>query len=90
MLFADNLQTHSWSFECASTTCAGFDVLQGLLIQQPGLPDVYKALAALLLGKRTSHDVEEMVNDISSSQRSPVGSTLAHWLHYASSTGVFG
>lgn len=70
-LFLDNLQTHSWSFECASTTCAGFDVLLGLLIQQPRLPDVYKALAALLLGKKTSRGVEETVNDVPSSELSP-------------------
>lgn len=67
----DNLQTHSWSLECASTKCAGFDVLQGLLVQQPQLPDVYKALAALLLGKRSSVDVEEEVNDLPSSGHPP-------------------
>ncbi|KAM3606165.1 uncharacterized protein V6R79_011883 [Siganus canaliculatus] len=51
----DNLRSQSWSYECSSTTCPGFDVLQGLLIRHSHLPQVYEALAALLLGKKTSH-----------------------------------
>lgn len=60
----DNLRAHCWSYECSSTTCPGFDVLQGLLIQQSHLPEVYEALAALLLGKKTSHTGEEKVDNI--------------------------
>ncbi|XP_076599423.1 WD repeat- and FYVE domain-containing protein 4 isoform X1 [Chaetodon auriga] len=51
----DNLRAHSWSYECSSTTCPGFDVLQGLLIRLSRMPQVYEALAALLLGKKASH-----------------------------------
>ncbi|XP_024660429.2 WD repeat- and FYVE domain-containing protein 4 isoform X1 [Maylandia zebra] len=51
----DNLQANSWSHECVSTTCSGFDVLRELLIKQSHLPHVYEALAALLQGKKTSH-----------------------------------
>ncbi|XP_023139483.2 WD repeat- and FYVE domain-containing protein 4 isoform X3 [Amphiprion ocellaris] len=54
----DNLRAHSWSYECLSTTCPGFDVLQGLLIKHSHLPQVYEALAALLLGKRNSNAAE--------------------------------
>uniref|UniRef100_A0A3P8TDE6 Alfy-like armadillo-like repeat domain-containing protein n=1 Tax=Amphiprion percula TaxID=161767 RepID=A0A3P8TDE6_AMPPE len=54
----DNLRAHSWSYECLSTTCPGFDVLQGLLIKHTHLPQVYEALAALLLGKRNSNAAE--------------------------------
>uniref|UniRef100_A0A3P9B4G9 Alfy-like armadillo-like repeat domain-containing protein n=1 Tax=Maylandia zebra TaxID=106582 RepID=A0A3P9B4G9_9CICH len=53
----DNLQANSWSHECVSTTCSGFDVLRELLIKQSHLPHVYEALAALLQGKKTSHTV---------------------------------
>ncbi|CAB1312395.1 unnamed protein product, partial [Coregonus sp. 'balchen'] len=48
----DNLRAYEWSYECLSVTCAGFDVLQRLLVRQAHLPQVYGALAALLLGKR--------------------------------------
>ncbi|XP_040905708.1 WD repeat- and FYVE domain-containing protein 4 isoform X2 [Toxotes jaculatrix] len=58
----DNLRAHSWSYECNTTTCRGFDVLQGLLIRHAHLPQVYEALAALLLGKKTCHTVEEKVH----------------------------
>lgn len=67
----DNLRAHCWSYECSSTTCPGFDVLQGLLIQQSHLPEVYEALAAVLLGKKTSHTGEEKVDNISSPESSP-------------------
>uniref|UniRef100_A0A3Q1F0J1 Alfy-like armadillo-like repeat domain-containing protein n=1 Tax=Acanthochromis polyacanthus TaxID=80966 RepID=A0A3Q1F0J1_9TELE len=39
-------------------TCPGFDVLQGLLIKHSHLPQVYEALAALLLGKRSNYAAE--------------------------------
>uniref|UniRef100_A0A8C4GFJ4 WDFY family member 4 n=1 Tax=Dicentrarchus labrax TaxID=13489 RepID=A0A8C4GFJ4_DICLA len=52
----DNLRAHSWSYECSSTTCPGFDVLQGLLIRHSHLPQVYEALAALLLGRKVNLD----------------------------------
>ncbi|XP_044228580.1 WD repeat- and FYVE domain-containing protein 4 isoform X3 [Thunnus albacares] len=58
----DNLRAHSWSYECPSTTCPGFAVLQGLLVKHSHLPQVYEALAALLLGKKASHTAEEKVN----------------------------
>lgn len=48
----DNLRAYEWSYECQSVTCAGFDVLQRLLVHQAHLPQVYGALASLLLGKR--------------------------------------
>ncbi|KAK2824252.1 hypothetical protein Q5P01_021427 [Channa striata] len=51
----DNLQAHSWSYECPTTTCPGFDVLQGLLVRHSHLPEVYEAVAALLVGTKTSH-----------------------------------
>ncbi|XP_010735894.3 WD repeat- and FYVE domain-containing protein 4 isoform X3 [Larimichthys crocea] len=58
----DNLGAHSRSYECSSTTCPGFDVLQGLLIRHSGMPQVYTALAALLLGKKASHTAEGEVH----------------------------
>ncbi|XP_047459291.1 WD repeat- and FYVE domain-containing protein 4 isoform X2 [Mugil cephalus] len=58
----DNLRAHSWSYECRSTTCPGFDVLRGLLIRHTHLPQVYEALAALLLGKTISHTTEAKVH----------------------------
>ncbi|XP_071336839.1 WD repeat- and FYVE domain-containing protein 4 isoform X2 [Trachinotus anak] len=58
----DNLRAHSWSYECLTTTCRGFDVLQELLIRHSHLPQVYEALAALLLGKKNSHTTEGMVH----------------------------
>ncbi|XP_070771661.1 WD repeat- and FYVE domain-containing protein 4 [Enoplosus armatus] len=58
----DNLRAHSWSYECSSTTCPGFDVLRGLLIRHSHLPQVHEALAALLLGKKASHTAEGKVH----------------------------
>ncbi|XP_044069032.1 WD repeat- and FYVE domain-containing protein 4 isoform X3 [Siniperca chuatsi] len=58
----DNLRAHSWSYECSSTTCPGFDVLKGLLIKHSHLPQVHEALAALLLGKKASHTAEGEVH----------------------------
>ncbi|KAM4607468.1 WD repeat- and FYVE domain-containing protein 4 [Polymixia lowei] len=58
----DNLRAHSWSYECPSIMCPGFDVLQELLVSQSHLPQVYGALAALLLGKMASHTAEGQVN----------------------------
>uniref|UniRef100_UPI0037E89D37 WD repeat- and FYVE domain-containing protein 4 isoform X2 n=1 Tax=Semicossyphus pulcher TaxID=241346 RepID=UPI0037E89D37 len=54
----DNLRAHSWSHECSSTSCPGFEVLQGLLIRHSHLPQVYEALAALLLERKASHTAE--------------------------------
>ncbi|KAF3708270.1 WD repeat- and FYVE domain-containing protein 4 [Channa argus] len=51
----DNLQAHSWSYECPTTTCPGFDVLQGLLARHSHLPQVYEAMAAVLVGMKASH-----------------------------------
>ncbi|XP_030297212.1 WD repeat- and FYVE domain-containing protein 4 isoform X1 [Sparus aurata] len=56
--FMDNLRAHSWSYECSSISCPGFDVLQGLLVRHSHLPQVYEALAALLLGRKASHTAE--------------------------------
>ncbi|XP_077438112.1 WD repeat- and FYVE domain-containing protein 4 isoform X2 [Vanacampus margaritifer] len=58
----DNLRAHSWSYECSSAACPGFDVLQGLLVRQFQLPQVYDALAALLLGMKVSHSAEREMN----------------------------
>ncbi|CAN9499844.1 unnamed protein product [Ophioblennius macclurei] len=55
----DNLRAQSWSYECLSTTCPGFDVLRELLIRHSHVPQVYEALAALLLGKKASTTAEE-------------------------------
>ncbi|XP_034537065.1 WD repeat- and FYVE domain-containing protein 4 isoform X2 [Notolabrus celidotus] len=57
----DNLRVHSWSHECSSTSCPGFEVLQGLLIGHALLPQVYEALAALLLERKASHTAEANV-----------------------------
>lgn len=54
----DNLRAHPWSYECASAACPGFDVLQSLLVKHFQLPQVYEALAALLLGRRVTHSAE--------------------------------
>ncbi|KAG7262079.1 hypothetical protein CRUP_014003 [Coryphaenoides rupestris] len=51
----DNLRAHSWSYECLSATCPGFDALRWLLFGHSHLPRVYGALATLLLGKKASH-----------------------------------
>uniref|UniRef100_A0A3Q3FIT5 Alfy-like armadillo-like repeat domain-containing protein n=1 Tax=Labrus bergylta TaxID=56723 RepID=A0A3Q3FIT5_9LABR len=37
----DNLRANSWSHECSSISCPGFNVLQGLLIRHPHLPQVH-------------------------------------------------
>uniref|UniRef100_A0A3Q3BBW3 Alfy-like armadillo-like repeat domain-containing protein n=1 Tax=Kryptolebias marmoratus TaxID=37003 RepID=A0A3Q3BBW3_KRYMA len=58
----DNLRAHSWSQECLSMSCPGFDVLQELLIKHTHLPEVYEALAALLLGKKASQTAEGKVS----------------------------
>lgn len=47
----DNLKCRSWSFECLSCICPGFEVLQKLLVNHIHLPQIYGALAALLIGK---------------------------------------
>ncbi|CAL8256627.1 unnamed protein product [Lota lota] len=62
----DNLRAQSLSYECLSATCPGFDILQRLLVSHPHLPQVYGALAALLLGKKASHTTEgqEKLDDI--------------------------
>lgn len=62
-LCTDNLRAHPWSHECQSATCSGFDVLQELLIRQYHMPQVYAAVAALLLGKKTRHTAEGEVGD---------------------------
>ncbi|XP_056292336.1 WD repeat- and FYVE domain-containing protein 4 isoform X5 [Pseudoliparis swirei] len=58
----DNLRAHSCSFECLSSTCPGFDVLQVLLIRHTQRPQVFEALASLLLEKKTSHTAEGKVH----------------------------
>nr|XP_046257722.1 WD repeat- and FYVE domain-containing protein 4 isoform X2 [Scatophagus argus] len=58
----DNLRAHSWSYVCSSITCPGFDILRGLLVRHSHLPQVYGALASLLLGKKVIHTVEEKVH----------------------------
>ncbi|XP_062319191.1 WD repeat- and FYVE domain-containing protein 4 isoform X1 [Osmerus eperlanus] len=60
----DNLRGHSWSSECLSVPCPGFDVLRRLLVQLAHLPQVYGALAALLLGRTTTltPDPQEQVD----------------------------
>ncbi|XP_052429042.1 WD repeat- and FYVE domain-containing protein 4 isoform X1 [Carassius gibelio] len=47
----DNLKSRSWSFECLSCICPGFEVLQKLLVNHIHLPQVYGAIAALLIGQ---------------------------------------
>uniref|UniRef100_A0A673JM56 WD repeat- and FYVE domain-containing protein 4-like n=1 Tax=Sinocyclocheilus rhinocerous TaxID=307959 RepID=A0A673JM56_9TELE len=47
----DNLKSRSWSFECLSCICPGFEVLQKLLVSHIHLPQIYGAIAALLIGK---------------------------------------
>lgn len=63
-MLPDNLQANSWSHECVSTTCSGFDVLRELLIKQSHLSHVYEALAALLQGKKTSHTAKGNVGNL--------------------------
>ncbi|KAM9364693.1 WD repeat- and FYVE domain-containing protein 4 isoform 2-T2 [Pholidichthys leucotaenia] len=58
----DNLRAHSWSHECLSSTCPGFEVLRQLLIRHAHLPQVYEALAAVLLRKKISHTTVEKVH----------------------------
>lgn len=62
VLSLDNLRAHTWSHECSSTSCPGFEVLQGLLVRHSHLPQVYEALAALLLERKASHTTEENVS----------------------------
>uniref|UniRef100_A0A8C5F4H4 DUF4704 domain-containing protein n=1 Tax=Gadus morhua TaxID=8049 RepID=A0A8C5F4H4_GADMO len=59
----DNLRAQSSSYECVSATCPGFDVLQSLLVGHAHLPQVYGALAALLLGKKARHAPEGQTLD---------------------------
>ncbi|XP_061601856.1 WD repeat- and FYVE domain-containing protein 4 isoform X2 [Cololabis saira] len=59
--FMDNLRAHPWSHECQSATCPGFDVLRELLIKQHHVPQVYAAVAAVLLGKHMSQTAEGTV-----------------------------
>ncbi|XP_028324426.1 WD repeat- and FYVE domain-containing protein 4 isoform X3 [Gouania willdenowi] len=59
----DNLRPHVSSFECFSITCPGFDVLRELLIGLAHLPQLYEALATLLLGKKASHTSESQPLD---------------------------
>ena len=58
---SDNLRAQSWSYECLSATCPGFDILQRLLVGHAHMPQVYGALAALLLGKKAPHATEGQV-----------------------------
>ncbi|XP_062422362.1 WD repeat- and FYVE domain-containing protein 4 isoform X3 [Pungitius pungitius] len=60
-LVLDNLQANTRSFENLSTTCPGFDVLRGLLTRHTHLPQVFEAMASLLLEKKTSHTTEGKV-----------------------------
>ncbi|XP_033955876.1 WD repeat- and FYVE domain-containing protein 4 isoform X1 [Pseudochaenichthys georgianus] len=57
----DNLRAHSWSYECLSTTCPGFDVLQGLLSRHSHLPRVFEALAALMLERKAIYTADGKV-----------------------------
>lgn len=66
IVLSDNLRAHAWSNECTSTKCPGYEVLQSLLIRHCHLPEVYEALAALLLGKKTSLGAKENVRHFSS------------------------
>lgn len=76
----DNLRAHSWSYECSTTTCPGFDVLQGLLIRYSYLPQVCEALAVLLLGKKASHTAEGEVSPFSPYISSSSSSMLQHFI----------
>uniref|UniRef100_A0A8C5H2Y5 WDFY family member 4 n=1 Tax=Gouania willdenowi TaxID=441366 RepID=A0A8C5H2Y5_GOUWI len=67
-LLSDNLRPHVSSFECFSITCPGFDVLRELLIGLAHLPQLYEALATLLLGKKASH-TSEIFSFFSSTQQ---------------------
>ncbi|KAM9727627.1 WD repeat- and FYVE domain-containing protein 4 isoform 2-T2 [Menidia menidia] len=58
----DNLCADPWSHECSSATCPGFSVLRVLLIRHYHLPEVYEALAALMLGSETSHIAEKKLH----------------------------
>lgn len=62
---SDNLRAHAWSNECSSTKCPGYEVLQSLMIGHCHLPEVYEALGALLLGKKTSLRAKENVRHFS-------------------------
>lgn len=67
-VLSDNLRAHARSNERSSTKCPGYDVLQSLLIRHCHLPEVYEALAALLLGKKTSLRAKENVRHFSSAK----------------------
>ncbi|KAM6956344.1 WD repeat- and FYVE domain-containing protein 4 [Aplochiton taeniatus] len=58
LVLMDNLQAHTWSYECLSVAYPGFDVLERLLAERAHLPQVYGALAALMLGKKGPHAPE--------------------------------
>lgn len=60
----DNLRAHSWSYECLSTTCPGFDVLQGLLSRHSHLPRVFEALAALMLERKAIYTADGKVGTL--------------------------
>ncbi|XP_029110052.1 WD repeat- and FYVE domain-containing protein 4 [Scleropages formosus] len=47
----ENLRPQSWSHECMSSACPGFQVLQKLLVHHVKFPQVYGVLAHLLLQK---------------------------------------
>ncbi|XP_030628686.1 WD repeat- and FYVE domain-containing protein 4 [Chanos chanos] len=49
-IITDQLKGASWSYECMSGVCPGFDVLQRLLVHHVKIPQIYSILAALLLG----------------------------------------
>ncbi|XP_015799744.3 WD repeat- and FYVE domain-containing protein 4 isoform X2 [Nothobranchius furzeri] len=54
----DNLRAHAWSVELLGTSCPGFDVLKELLIRQTHVPEVYEALASLMVGKKVHQTVK--------------------------------
>nr|XP_055025553.1 WD repeat- and FYVE domain-containing protein 4 isoform X2 [Misgurnus anguillicaudatus] len=61
----DNLKYHSWSYECLSCICPGFDILQTLLVNHIHLPQIYGSLAAVLLRKSDFQvSVEEVDVDV--------------------------
>ncbi|XP_019902981.2 WD repeat- and FYVE domain-containing protein 4 isoform X2 [Esox lucius] len=76
----DNLRSHEWSWECLSVTCPGFDVLQRLLVREAHVPQVYGALAALLLGKGAVDTPDGQVLD--EVLQAVINSiTLSDWAH---------
>ncbi|KAM8859671.1 WD repeat- and FYVE domain-containing protein 4 isoform 2-T2 [Spinachia spinachia] len=81
-LVLDNLQAISRSSESISTTCPGFDVLRELLIRHTDQPQVFEAMASLLLGKKTSHTTEgkERLDDFLQSLIDGQKAAPAQWL----------